>query len=431
MAAELHPSPHAAFARGQLLQQQNRIDDAISCYKQALDIDGNHAPSFMMLALCWTESPDTTAQAVDAARRAIALEPEDAFARSVLALALNANAKDGQTAAMKAALLEAQEAVGLDPTSDFSHAVVARMHLRLRDYPKAEEAARLALAFNTENTMATEVLSAALLLQRKDEDNKHLIAYQLERDADDDSAHNSSGWQALMEGDHVRANQHFLEALRLNAMNESARMGLVESFRARSWPYRLQLRFSHFMNQFTEGKQTAIMLGGFVAYRILTSVLKGVSPLLASLVIAAWLVFALWSHLARGFGSAFMVMDRFARQALQPAEYWEGVVVGGLIFASLSSFVLGFAWGMPSEGGSAALTLILAAVVNAAAFTNDHWIGRRIYAAAAVVCGILALYVTADAFGHLGLPYAASLGVFTLITSIVFTWLRSLRVLYR
>ena len=92
MAAELHPSPHAAFARGQLLQQQNRIDDAISCYKQALDIDGNHAPSFMMLALCWTENPDTTAQAVDAARRAIALEPEDAFARSVLALALNATA---------------------------------------------------------------------------------------------------------------------------------------------------------------------------------------------------------------------------------------------------------------------------------------------------------------------------------------------------
>jgi hypothetical protein len=431
MAAELHPTPDAAFARGQLLQQQNRLADAIACYKQALDIDGNHAPSFMMLALCWTESPDTTAQAVDAARRAIALEPEDAFARSVLALALNANAKDGQTAAIKLALVEAQEAVGLDPTSDFSHAVVARLHLRLRDYPKAEEAARMALAFNTENSMATEVLSAALLLQRKDEDHRHLVGYQLERDAEDDSAHNSAGWQALMGGDHKKANEHFLEALRLNAMNESARMGLVESFRARSWPYRLQLRFAHFMNQFTEGKQTAIMLGGFVAYRILTSVLQGVSPLLTSLVIAAWLVFVLWSHLARGFGSAFMVMDRFARLALQPAEYWEGVVVGGLIFASVSSFALGFVWGMPAEGGSAALTLILAAVVNAAAFTNDHWIGRRIYAAAAVVCGILALYVTADAFGHLDLPYAASLSVFTMITGIVFTWLRSLNVLYR
>jgi ABC-type branched-subunit amino acid transport system permease subunit len=84
------------------------------------------------------------------------------------------------------------------------------------------------------------------------------------------------------------------------------------------------------MNQFTEGRQTAIMLGGFICYRILSSYLKTVSPILASVVIGAWLVFVLWAHLARGFSSAFIVMDRFARQALRPREYWEVVVVGGL-----------------------------------------------------------------------------------------------------
>jgi tetratricopeptide (TPR) repeat protein len=305
MSDDFHPSPEAAFARGRLLQSQHRMQDAIACYKQALELDAHHTPSFVMLALCWMDDDETAPRSVDAAKRAVALEPENAFARSVLALALNANAKDGQTGAIKEALKHAEEAVGLDPDSDFSHAVLARLHLRLRDYPKAEESARAALALDTENTMAAEVLSAALLLQKKDGDNKDLIRYQLERNADDDSAHTSAGWMAVMEGDHKKANEHFLEALRLNPMNENARMGLIESFRARSWPYRQQLRFAHFMNQFTEGRQTAIMIGGFICYKVLSGVLKTVSPMLAYMVIGAWLLFVLWAHLARGFSSCF------------------------------------------------------------------------------------------------------------------------------
>ena len=154
--------------------------------------------------------------------------------------------------------------------------------------------------------MAAEVLSAALLLQKKDGDNQDLIRYQLERNAEDDSAHTSAGWMAVMKGDHKKANEHFLEALRLNPMNENARLGLIESFRARSWPYRLQLKFAHFMNQFTEGRQTAIMLGGFICYKVLSSYLKTVSPILGAVVIGAWLMFVLWAHLARGLSSAFI-----------------------------------------------------------------------------------------------------------------------------
>jgi cytochrome c-type biogenesis protein CcmH/NrfG len=431
MAEDSHPSPDAAFARGRLLQSQHRMQDAIACYQQALTLDAHHTPSFIMLALCWMHDDDTAPKSVDAAQRAVALEPENPFARSVLALALNANAKDGQTGAVKAALQQAEEAVNLDPDSDFGHAVLARLHLRLRDYPKAEASARAALSLDTENTMAAEVLSAALLLQKKDGDNQDLIKYQLQRNAEDDSAHTSAGWMAVMQGDHKKANQHFLEALRLNPMNENARLGLIESYRARSWPYRLQLRFAHFMNQFTEGRQTAIMLGGFVCYKVLSTYLKTVSPILASVVIGAWLLFALWAHLARGFSSAFIVMDRFARQALRPREYWEGVVVGGLIFASVSSLILGFAWHLGGEGGFAALVCILAAVVNAAAFTNDHWIGRYVYGSAAALAGTGALYCMLDVFTGLNLPFAGEFGALAILLGVVTTWLRGFGVLYR
>ena len=431
MADDFHPSPEAAFARGRLLQSHHRMQEAIACYQQALELDAHHTPSFIMLALCWMQEDDTAPKSTDAAQRAVALEPENPFARSVLALALNATAKDGQTAAIKAALQQAEEAVNLDPDSDFSHAVLARLHLRLRDYPQAEASARAALSLDTENTMAAEVLSAALLLQKKDGDNQDLINYQLQRNAEDDSAHTGAGWMAVMQGDHKKANQHFLEALRLNPMNENARLGLIESFRARSWPYRLQLKFAHFMNQFTEGRQTAIMLGGFVCYKLLSSYLKTVSPVLAAVVIGAWLLFALWAHLARGFSSAFIVMDRFARQALRPREYWEGVVVGGLIFAAVSSLVLGFAWHRVAEGGFSALVCILAAVVNAAAFTNDHWQGRYAYGAAAAVAGTGALYSALDAFTDLQLPFAGELGALVMLLGVVTTWLRGFGVWYR
>lgn len=429
MADDFHPSPEAAFQRGQLLQKQHRLTDAIACYKQVVSLDAEHVPSYLMLSLCWMQSDGSEDNAVDAARRAVALEPENAFARGVLALALNAKARDGQTALMKEALQEARQATGFEPESDFAHGVVARLHLRLRDYPKAEESARMALSLDTENTMAAEVLSAALLLQKKDADNQSLIDYQLQRDPEDDAAHTSAGWQAVMTGDHQKANGHFMEALRLNPNNEGARMGLIECYRARSWFYRGYLRFNHWMNQFTEGKQNAIMLGGFIGYQFLHRWLKDVSPILSNVVIGVWMVFALWSHLARGLSTFFVTMDRFARQALKPREFWEGAVVGWLIFFAISALVLGYVKDVKNYG-FCAMAFFLAAVVNAAAFTNDHHIGRHIYNVAGAVAGLGALYLGISLFGGLNLPSASFAGFVAVLTGVAVSWLRPFRVLY-
>ena len=66
MSDDLHPSPDAAFARGRLLQSQHRMQDAIACYKQALELDAHHTPSFIMLALCWMQDDDTAPKSTDA-----------------------------------------------------------------------------------------------------------------------------------------------------------------------------------------------------------------------------------------------------------------------------------------------------------------------------------------------------------------------------
>ena len=325
---------------------------------------------------------------------------------------------------MQQARVAATEAVRLDPDSDFAHTVEAQIYLRLRKYPEAEASARRALAIDTENTVATEVLSASLLMQHKDEDNAHLVRYQLENNPEDDSSHTSAGWQALMKGKHREANTHFLEALRLNPMNEGARLGLVESFRARSWVYGGYLRFSHAMSRFSEGTQTAIVLGGFLAYKILHGALKSVSPFLASVLVAVWLTFAFWSHLARGFGSFFMLFDKFARRALKPLEKWEGLAVGGVVLLAVACLLASLA--LPGPWRITALAFAFSAIASAAAFTNDHHVGKYVYGVAAAVAGLAALLTAAQLF----LPIRTDAYMVTILIGFVVSWMRPFRVLY-
>ena len=396
-------------------------------FQQALRADPNHAPSYAMLALCWMRDEKKTAQAVDAAKRAVALEPEDAFPRGVLALAVASGAREGQNSVLEEARVIASHAVQLDPDSDFASTVEAQIYLQLRKHPEAEVSARRALERNIDNTMAAEILSAALLLQHKDEDNASLIQYQLQNNPDDDSSHASAGWQALAKGDHRGANKHFLEALRLNPMNEGARVGLLESFRARSWVYSLYLRFCHAMDRFSERTGNAIMIGGFIAFQILRGALKNVSPFWTSALVAVWITLALWSHLARGFGSFFMIFDGFARRALKPKELGEGLAVGGVTVVALGLLLASFAgW---QDLAVVSLVFFFSAVVSAAAFTNRHYTGKYVYAVAAGVAGIGALVVAAGILLQLDIAIG-SLVTLVLITGVAVSWLRPLRVLY-
>ena len=419
------------YRRGQLLLHRSRFAEAAEWFQRGIGTDPNHAPSYAMLALSWTRDDTHKEQAVDAARRAIALEPEMSFYRSVLAIAMANRAKDGQNSVIRLALVEAQEATRLDPDSDFAHAVEARLQLRLRNYPEAEAAARRALALDTENTSAAEVLSAALLLQKKDEDNASLVNYQLQNNPEDDATHTSAGWLALSKGDHKTANGHFLEALRLNPMNEGARLGLVESYRARSFVYNSFIRFCHMMSRFSDRGQNGIMFGGLIVYNVLRNVLKHVSPFLSSVLVAVWLTLVFWSHLARGFSSFFMVFDRYARRSLKAREMWEGIAVGGVTIAALVFLAMSIAKGSDVHQ-IAAITLFSSAIVSAAAFTNDHYIGKWVYGVAALIAAGGALFcVTA-----ILIPMRVNVDVFglALMTSIVLgvatSWLRALRVGY-
>lgn len=427
------PDFSACLTRARALMDRSRYADAAGWLRQAIQLEPDAFVSYSLLSICQMNLEGQEREAETAARRAVSLEPEDSFARAIHSLALAHLAKDGQDGLVREALEEAKEAVRLDPDSDFAHATLGRAYLRLRKWPEAEAAARQALSLDPEDAGAAELLSAALLRQGKQEDHDHLVRYQLQKNPEDDSTHSSAGWNALRKGDHKAANKHFMEALRLNPMSEGARLGLVESYRARSIVYSSLIRFDAFMDRITAGRQTAFWIGGYVAYRMLYGTLKTSAPWAASLLAGAWLLLIFWSSLGRGLGSFAMLFDRFARRSLTAKERWEAVIVGGMAVLALVFLGVSFAGG--SQWSLLALCCFFGALPAASAFTNDHYIGKWVYWAVAAACLGCACYalvaVMLKALTGFALPDVGEVMLASVMIAVIFSFVRAFGIWYR
>lgn len=419
------------YARGNLLREQDRHLDAIQYYQRALELDPNHAEALAMLAICYIVTDNKSEKSLHAAERAVTLEPENGRLRAILALAQLVRAGNGQKSKLKEAKATIEEAIQLDPYSDFSHGILADILIQMGDFPAAEKAAREALSINTENTNAIESLTVALARQGKNAETGQIVDYQLASNPDDAAAHTGKGWYELRQGNHKAANHHFLEALRLEANNESARSGLAESYRARSFFYGSLLRFNNWLSTLMGGRETYFFIGGFIVYRMLTASLENVSQVAVSLIIGAWLLFVFWGHLARSLGAFLMLFDRFARASLHGKEVYEAIIVGSTITGALLVFSLHVFAGIQSFK-IVGLLLFFNAIVGASAFSNEHYIGKYITWITYVLTSISLVIFLSAAFLNLSIPPSSALYFnASLYPAVAISWLRAFRILYR
>jgi Flp pilus assembly protein TadD len=432
---ETHDTPdwRQCLARAEMLIERDRYADAAEWCQRGLQSQPDDDRLHSLLALCWMNVEGRAEDAVQAARRSVGLDPEDAHNHAMLALAISHKAKDGQDGLLREALQEATKALELDAWSVMAHSAHTQVLLRLRKWREAEESARAALALDPENPRLGAQLGIILHHLGKHEDHEHLANSHLAQHPEDDAAHCSAGLNALRKGDHKAANAHFLEALRLDPSSELARIGLAESYRARSWSYRWLLQLNGFIKRITGGRESAFWIGGFIAYRLLYKALSTTAPVLAWILVGAWLLLVFWSALARGISSFFMLFDRFARQSLTTREKWEAGLVGSLVFLAVACLVCGvfIHWGF----AAAALGLFLGATPVSAAVTNDHHIGRWVYAVATAFCILCPLYFTAHVFtatwldvGLVGAFDVLSAGI---LGAVAFSWIRAFGFLYR
>jgi Tfp pilus assembly protein PilF len=397
--------------RGSIFFDQGRYPEAEKYFRQALSQEPNDPATLSKLALCELHQQRAPA-ALETIRSAIALAPEAAHLHALKAFVEVDLRKPVE------ALKSAEAALQLDPECDDAFVARASAYIHRNEWAKAEASAREALEINPDHAGAANQLAHALRLQNRLGESGAQIAYMLSQNPEDADTHVAAGWTALQRGEREQAETHFLEALRLEPGNETAREGLKESFRAKSPIYRAYLNYCFFMARFTEGKQWILIIGLLVLMRVANAVLGPYGII----VVGLYLLFVLWVHVARPVGNLQLAFDRVARHALDRREKIEAWMCGGGVIAGLPLCLIGFFAGLPVAMVIGA-ALVCAAFPFAYTFTNvtaGKWlfgaIGAFVYAAAVVV---LVTVITGGKFD--GLPSA--LASFAGLAVIGVTWI--------
>jgi tetratricopeptide (TPR) repeat protein len=427
------PNWRDCLTRARLLIERHHYSEAAQWCQRGLQDNPDQDQLYAALAICWMHTDGREDAAVDCARRCVGIDPEDSSNHAILALALCHRAKPGQDGMLRESLDAARKSLDLDAGSIMAHSAQIEVLSRLQRWREAEVAAREAIAIDPENPHLGAQFAVILQRLGKHEDHEQLARAHLEQHPESESAHCNAGLNALRKGDHKAANQHFLEALRLNPASEMARYGLAESYRLRSFFYRWLVKMDSGIRRMTGGRETAFWIGGYIVYRMAYGALQNTAPLLAWLLLGAWLMLVFWSSLARGLSSFFMLFDPFASHSLRTRDKWEAGLVGGMVFLAIACLVGGVI--ISAEYAMAALALFLAATPISAALTNDHHLGRWLYGAAMVYCIGAALYFTVSVFLFHGwdviMPDAYRVVWSGIWTAIIFSWVSVFRILYR
>lgn len=405
--------PHPQIMRGLQLKQLGRYADAATAFKEALAQEPNDAFALHQLAGCEWRLPELRKEALETIGRAIALEPNEPEHHVLRAFILCALDRP------KEALEATQMALAFDPNDSLAFTAEAQAHLQMENWPLAEQSARQALALDADNSGAANQLAQALRLQNKLAENAEHLAGMLARDPEDAFTHANAGWAALQRGQLRDAEVHFREALRLDPDFEYAREGLLTSFRARSPLYRGYLKYTFAMARLNRKARWAVIIGLYLGVRFAGSLPGG------WVLIALYFLFVLWVWVARPVGNALLLLDRFARYALRPAEKIEAALVTSCLAGGIASIILSFAFGWDD-----ALLFGVAGIAIAfplsLIFNNAATIGRRIFSGLAIVaaCATL-LVVTYDS------RFSANFFVGACIACAASTWLGNIRALYQ
>ena len=333
------PSFRPCLQRGELLRDQGRYAEAEKYFQQAIAQQPNNAEGYHELAFCYCDWEGHDKQALKTIDRAIELDPNSSENFALRAWLL------GNLDRYKEAVATADQALALNPNNILALNSQSRAFGLLCKWVESEEVARRVLALHAQNEVASNLLAVALRQQGRVEESEAVSSSLLSHDPDSSMTQCNAGWTALHAGDYRRANQHFMEALRLNPESDFARRGLLHAFNSRVWIYRLYFSFVAWISR--HRKETRYLFFGviYVAYRVVVTTLRnnfGHEGLWWSMVLIA-LYLAVFGF-GKSFGNLFLLLDRFARHALTRKEklwtLFPAVIYGGI----LASLVVQHAW---------------------------------------------------------------------------------------
>lgn len=221
-----------AVARARTLLQLRRPEAAEREARGALARDPEHweAHAVLALALSGLRRPD---EALAEANEGVRLAPDDWWPHYVAAFVLWKADRD------RAGLSAAWTALRIDPTRAATWDVIARLHLSLKEWRLAAQAAQQGRACDPENSDLASLQSLALTEMANAPGAVALAAEAVRLRPEEQLAHLAVGHAALAAGDPRAAAQAFRAALQLAPGNDSAREWLIIALKQRDPVYRV------------------------------------------------------------------------------------------------------------------------------------------------------------------------------------------------
>lgn len=365
------------LSEARFLRERDRHEQAVTSVLGHLAHHPQDPAAFLELALNRIEIPGQLNQALEDARTATGLIPSDPFPLSLQSRILTRLDRHRE------ALTLAESAIALDPDFGYSWISKCLALVGMSRWKEAEDCARTALGLDADDETASNLLAHVLRMQNRLDESEEEAKRRLARDPENAFSFANAGWAALQRGDIKGAESYFKESLRIEPNMEYARSGLKASYQARSAFFRLFLKWSFFIQRFSDGNRVVILIGLVVGFRILRSLAASVHPLLVIPLALAYYLFVFGSWLSSGLANFFLLKDPMARMSLDPAEKLEGLAMGVLFFGGFIGLVAGMVfkvYPLAICGGVMMLVALPASMV----FTNPSFMGRAIFGLTAV-----------------------------------------------
>lgn len=154
------------------------------------------------------------------------------------------------------------------------HALFANIKLVRKQYEEALSVANRSLKIDSENIMALNIRSAALIKLDREDESFQTIEGALREDPNNAHTHSNYGWGLLEKGQHKKALEHFKEALSNDPNHMFAQAGMLEALKATNPIYRLFLKYVFWMDNMTAKYQWGFIIGIYIGFRILSSIAK-------------------------------------------------------------------------------------------------------------------------------------------------------------
>lgn len=301
----------------------------------------DHAFAHALLSLCLLQR-EAWAEATAAAREAVGLEPDSGFVHYVHAQVLRA--RDRSTEALEAI----REAIRIDSADADFFWVLGAIHSDERRWKEALTAAEQGLQVDAEHVDCNNLRAHALVQLGRREEAGATLEAALSRDPENAVTHANVGWTRLHEARPKEALESFREALRLDPTHEPARAGVVEALKARNPLYGLLLRYFLWMARLPPRTQWALVLGGYIGFRMLAGA-EEANPKLEPFTFplrVAYFAFVVLSWTAQPLFNLLLRLNRYGRLALSEeqvrASNGVGLVVGLALAALVACVVGGF-----------------------------------------------------------------------------------------